>query len=235
MDATTTLSLTRVTKDVGATVKPGPMIVAEPDRVVTEPEMQNVAAGSGLNGPFLADLVVSMAAHENMAVDMYRVLRTYTSNPALQGAYKAFENDSLEAVAAHVQLMTELGIPMYYISPAARMTENLDNHMIMSFLGAGSADPLTCDLKTVEAVLLGATMCVANTRLLEQIGQAADGDARDAIGRAVATLQGPQLEHLTWAEQTQQKMVLTMVQHPATQKLTRFAEDVIGKLRQAMH
>src|ERR1700710_815658 len=173
------LLLTRVSADMGATIKPGPMVVARPQLVVTE-EMQAGVAGSRLNGPFIADIVASMAAHENMSVNMYVALRTLTNNPMLQSTYSAFEEDSLRAVAALVDLMDGLGVPMGYISPAARMTENLDNHLIMSFLGAGSADPLTIDLKTVEAVLLGATMCVANTTLLAAIANEAEGAEKDA-------------------------------------------------------
>lgn len=226
------LTLTRVTKDMGSTIKAGPMVVAEPQQLITDAEMKSVADGSGLNGPFLADLVVAMAAHENMAVNMYRVLRTVTTNPMLHSAFERFEHDSLQAVAVHLDLMAALGIPAYYVSPAARLTEGLDSHMIMSFLGAGSADPLTVDMKAVESVLLGATMCVGNTELLRQIAmEAKDGPARTALETAVAQLEGPQREHFEWAQQTRQRMALSLVKHPMAQKLAEFAEGVIAKVK----
>jgi hypothetical protein len=110
------------------------------------------------------------------------------------------------------------------------MTEGLDSHMIMSLLGSGSADALTIDMKAVEMVLLASTMCVANTDLLRQIAAVAEGDARAAIQAAVEQLEGPQMEHLEWAQATQQRMALTLVQHPITHKLAQFAEDVVAKL-----
>jgi hypothetical protein len=229
MDAET-LTVTRVTKDMGTVIKPGPMVVAGPDQVVTDKMLSDVATGSGLNGPLLADLIASMATHENMAIGMYRVLRTVVANPMLLSTFEQFEADSLAAVETHIVLMDALGIPWPYVSPAGRMTEGLDSHMIMSLLGAGSADPVTIDMKAVEMVYLGATMCVANTDLLRQIGDVAEGDTRSAIQAAVAELEGPQLQHLGWAQQTRTTMALTMVQHPITHKLTKFAETVVAKL-----
>jgi hypothetical protein len=225
-----TLALTRITKDMGATVKAGAMTVAEPDRLVTQDMLKDVAPGSGLNGPFLADLVVAMAAHENMGVNMFRVLQNLTANPMLQSVFADFEKDALEAVGVYSILMSALDIPMYYISDAARMTEGLDSHMIMSFLEGGSADALTIDLKGVEAVLLAATLCVTNTMLLGKIAAETEGDTKAALDAAVAQLEGPANEHLAWAEQTRQKMVLALVQHPTTHKLMEFAEKVVAKV-----
>lgn len=226
-----TLTLTRVTKDMGATIKPGPMVVAAPGQILTDESLKDVAAGSGLNGAFLADLVVAMAAHENMSVNMFRVLQTTTTNPMLRSTFATFEADALQAVAAHAELMGQLGIPMYYISPAARMTEGLDSHMVMSFLTAGAADPLTIDMKAVEAVLLGSTLCVSNTALLAAIGEEAEGDAKTAIQAAVQQLAGPQRAHLEWAQQTQQRMALALVKHKAMHKVMEFTETVIAKVK----
>ena len=229
-----TLTLTRVTRDMGATIKPGPMVVAPPEQVMTDAQLKDVAAGSDLNGPFIAELVVSMAAHENMAVNMFRALQNMTTNPLLKSVFADFEQDSLEAVGVHAQLMTDLGIPMYYVSPAARLTEGLDSHMIMSFLAAGSADPLTIDLKTVEAVLLGATMCVANTSLLRHIANEAQGPAKAAMETAITKLEGPQSQHLEWAQKTQQQMVMTLVKHPTTHKLMEFTEKAVATFKRAV-
>jgi hypothetical protein len=228
MDANT-LYLTRVTKDVGATIKPGPMAFAAPEATMTDDMLAEFATDSGLNAPLLADLVVAMAAHENMAVNMFRVLQNVAVNPMLRSTYAQFEQDSLEAVSVHADLMESLGVPMYYISPAARLTEGLDGHMIMSFMETGSADQLTIDLKTVEAVMLGSTMCVANTNLLRQIAEEADDEVAGAIETAVAQLEGPQMAHLTWANQTRERMVLSLVKHPIAKKMTEWAENTIAK------
>src|SRR4051794_10325031 len=118
------LTLTRVTKDMGSTVKPGPMVVAEPDQTIDDEVLNELgtASDSGLNMAMLADLVVAMAVHENMGVNLYRTLQTIAVNPMLRSAYADFEQDSIDAVAIHAGLMETLGIPMYYVSPAARLT-----------------------------------------------------------------------------------------------------------------
>ena len=229
--STTATALGRVTKDMGATIKPGPMVVVAPEQMKTDADFMHVAADSGLNGPLLADLVVSMAVHENMAVNMYRALQTVTTNPMLRSVFADFEQDSVKAVAVHAELMQTLEIPMYYVSPAGRMTEGLDAKMIESFLTAGSADPVTIDLKAVEAVLLGSTMCVANTGLLRAICDEAEGATRTALQTAIDALHGPQTDHLEWATQTQRSMVLTMVKHPTAHKLAQFAETVVAKIK----
>jgi hypothetical protein len=215
---------------MGATIKPGPMVTAEPECITTDADLADVARESKLNGPFLADLLAAMATHENMSVNLFRALRSLTPNPMLTRAFSRFELESLEAVAVHVTLMEMLGVPQYYISPAARLTECMDGHLVQSLLGSGSADQLTIDMKLVEAVLLGATMCVSNTALLARIGEEAEGHTRAAVQQAVAALEGPQRQHLQWATETREKMVLALVQHPLGQKLAQFTETAIAKL-----
>jgi hypothetical protein len=227
-------TVTRITKDTGATIKPGPMVVAAPEQTVTDEMLQNVGVEAGLNGPFLTDQLAAMAAHENMGVNLYRVLQGLVVNPMLQGRFAQFETESLQSVVVYEQLMTRLGAPIRYISPAARMTEGLDGHVIMSFLAAGSADTLTLEMKAVEAVLLASTLCVANVSLLALLAEQVEGETQQALNDAVQQLKGPAQEHLDWARTTQERMVMTMVKHPLTQKLTQFAEDVVGKVQNAL-
>jgi hypothetical protein len=230
----TDVLVTRVTKDTGAVIRPGPMVVAEPEHVANDDRLENVAVEAGLNGPFLADLLSSMAAHERMGVALYRVLQGLSNNPMLQARYAKFERDAIQAVTVHRDLMTRLGAPPNYLSPAARMTEGLDNKIIESFLGAGVADSLTVELKAVEAVLLASAMCVSNTNLLALIAEQTQGVVQQTLNDAVQQLKGPQQEHLDWARTTQERMVSAMVRSPLTQKLTEFAEDVVGTVKAAM-
>jgi hypothetical protein len=234
MSSTIDLEVTRVTKDTGATEKPGPMVVAEAAQTTTEADLSNVAAGSGLNGPFLTDLVASFGAHENMGVSLYRVLAGLTANPMLQSHFRQFEADSLQAARVHQQLLVRLGAPAQFIGPSVRMTEGLDSKMIESFLAAGSADQLTLDLKAVDTAFLASTLCVANTNTLAAIAASAKGETQQALKDAITQLDGPQREHLDWARMTRERMALTMVKHPVAQKLTQFAEDVIGKVKNAI-
>jgi hypothetical protein len=226
------LDLTRVTADVGATIKPGPMVTAPPDRAVTDDVLKNVAEGAGINGPLLADLLVAMAIHENTSINMYRALRSYTLNPMLHSAFSSFEQDALEAVGIYTELGQELGVPKYYISPAGRMTEGLNSHMVMSLLASGSADAVTADMKAVEMVMLGANMCVANTMLLAELAEEVDDDhVKGLLMDAVGKLIGPQRHHLEWAIDTRRTMAMTMLQHPVGHKLLTFAENVVAKVK----
>lgn len=224
-----------ITKETGATVKPGPMIVAEAPRVKTDEQLASVAADSGLNGPFIADLLSSAVTHERMGVNLFRFLKAQTNNPVLGAKYGQLREESERCVDAYEELITALGGDVVYASPPARMTEGMDQHLISSFLASGSADALVQELKGVEAVLLGATLCVANTELVARLAQEAkDGPSKQAMLRAVTLLLPAQQEHVRWARETQQTMVVTQAKHPLAQKVGQVAEAVVGKIKDVL-
>src|SRR5918998_479287 len=101
-------AVTRVQKDTGSTIKPGPMLVAGPEQVVTDADLTDVAAGTGLNGPFLADLLAAAAAHENDGKNLFQALGHMTANPALQARYKQFREESVVAVQTYELLAAQL-------------------------------------------------------------------------------------------------------------------------------
>ncbi len=55
-------------------VKPGPMLVALPVQTVDDAAHTSFAAGSGLNGPFLADLLSGYVMHERCGIALFRAL-----------------------------------------------------------------------------------------------------------------------------------------------------------------
>jgi hypothetical protein len=230
------MTTTAVTWDTGATAKPGPMTVVNPQRAVTDDQLADVAAGTGLNGPFMADLLVSCAAHENMGVNLYKALGAQTQNPMAQKQFAKFRDDSATAVGVHEELMSQLGVPVGYISQVARMTEALDAKVLSAFLLSGSADPMTKEIKGVEASLLASTLCVANTSLLEQICEGLDeGEARNAMRTAIDQLAPVQAEHLEWAARMQHQMVLAQANSSRTQTAANLVETVVGKIKDALH
>ena len=232
MTMTTT---TAVTWDTGATAKPGPMTVVHPERTVTDAELADVAAGTGLNGPFVADLLVSCAAHENMGVNLYTTLGAQTQNPMAQKQFAKFREDSRLAVGIYEELMTQLGIPVGYISQVARMTEAMDAKLVEAFLLSGSADPMTKEVKGVEAVMLASTLCVANASLLEQLCEGLDeGEAKTAMRAAVDQLAPVAAEHLEWAARMQHQMVLTQANSALAQKAANLAEKLVGKVKDVL-
>ena len=230
------MAQTKITKDTGATIKPGPMVVAGPEQVVADDDLAQVAAGSGLNGPFVADPVASMAAHENDGIALFRALGAMTANPMLQAKYRQMRQDAEQAVGAYESLITTLVGRVSYISPAARMTECLDGKILEAFLGSGAADPLVLELKGIEAVLLASTLCVANVSLLDQIATGVDdGPVKTALERAVGELRGPSEEHLEWAASTQRTMVLSQARSALAQKGMAAMETVVGKIKDVLN
>lgn len=235
---TMTIPPTRVTKDTGATIKPGPMITAHPDQAVTDadPTMADFGGDSGLNGPFLADFLSACIAHENMGKNLFQLLGQTTANPMLQAQYAKFRGDAVTAAQGYMTLVETLGGNPRYASPSGRMTEGLDQKMIESFLASGSADPLTLDLKGVEQVLLASTMCVANTTVLSQLADGLDegSSARTAVETAVAALAPVQEQHLEWAASMQRSMVLTQAKSRLAQTVAAVAEGVTAKIKDAL-
>jgi hypothetical protein len=76
------------TKDVGATGTPTEMTIVPPERVMSEQSLEQFAAGTSYNRPFLADLLSSFLAHEQCGVHFYRTVAGATANPMLEGRYR---------------------------------------------------------------------------------------------------------------------------------------------------
>jgi hypothetical protein len=224
-----------VTKDAGATVKPGPMVTAAPTQTVADDQLAGVASGSGLNAPFVADVLSMSVTHERDGVQLYTALGSMTANPMLQTAFKGFRTDTLRCVDVYEGLINRLGGSSLYASPAARMTEQMDAHLLQTFLGSGSADPLTLDMTMVDAVLTATMVCVANTELLLDLsGAADDGDAKAAMVEAASQLGPAQRERLEWARETRRTMAMTQANHPLVQKAARAVEGVVAKVKDTL-
>lgn len=230
------MATTRIAADTGAVLKPGPMTVAPPDRIVLDDDLVGTAPGSGLNGAFLADVLAAAVTHERMGINLFRMLGSMTANPMLQPMYATFRADAERAVEAWERLITRLGGRHTYVSPAGRMTEGMDSKIIEAFQGSGSADLLTIELKGVEAVLSAASLCVANVGLVRATASGLpEGDeTRKAMEEAVAELEGPAHDHLDWAVTTQQTMVATQLSSKFAQTVGAVAEEVVDKVKNAL-
>lgn len=221
-----------VTKDAGATVKPGPMVSAAPAQTVGDEALAGVAPGSGLNAPFVADVLSMSVTHERDGVQLYTALGALTANPMLSGAFRGFRQDTLRCVEVYETLIARAGGSSLYASPAARMTEAMDGQLLQTFLASGSADPLTLDMAMVDAVLTATMVCVANTELLFDLAGAADeGDAKTAMLEAAGQLGPAQRERLEWARDTRRTMAMAQASHPMVQKAARAVEGVVAKVK----
>jgi hypothetical protein len=152
-----------------------------------------------------------------------------------QKQFAKFREDSAVAVGVYEELMATMGVPVGYISQVARMTEAMDAKLVEAFLLSGSADPMTKELKGVEAVLLASTLCVANSSLLEQICEGLDdGEAKTAMRTAVDRLAPVAAEHLEWAARMQHQLVLVQANSSLAQKAANLAEKVVGKVKDVL-
>lgn len=220
------------TWDSGATAKPGPAMTVHPERAVTDDQLAEVAADAGLNSPFLADLLAACATHERCGVNLFTSLAARTDNPAAKHRFEKFRDDALSAVAAYDALLGQLGVPVHHASPAARMTEAMDTRLLSAFLLTGAADQMTIELKGVDAVLLASTMCVANSALMRSVAEAMDeGPSRTAVEQALEQIEPAQQEHLEWAANMQQQLVMAQVSSSTVQSVGAAAEAVVGKVR----
>jgi hypothetical protein len=225
-----------VTPETGATLKPGPMLVVVPDLLVEDAQLADFAADSGLNGPFLADVLSVGVTHQRCGMNLLRMLAANSDNPLTKPQVAAMRGQQEASIDAYEALITQLGGNPQYASPAARMTEILDSKIVEAFSLSGSADPLTRELKSVEAILLAATCSVANVDLLQALSDDADeGQSKTALTTAVGALAGPAAEQAEWARTTMLKLSTTQAKHPVVQKVAQAAESAIGAVKNALH
>ncbi|OAA27470.1 hypothetical protein UG55_1008121 [Frankia sp. EI5c] len=211
------------------------MVTVAPDHLVEEQHFDDVAAGSGLGGSFLADQLSGFIAHERMSLNLLRTLHARTDNPALRSRYAKLEGETLQAVATWEQLIRELGGNPQYASPAGRATESLDNKLVEALLLSGSADPMTFEQAGLQTFLTGANQCAANAALLAALAEEADdGAARQAMTSAADTLSRTALEHADWATGMLTKMTVAQAKHPTVRKIGQAAEKAVDAVRNAV-
>lgn len=201
---------TVVTKATGGKTRIMSMTVAEPDRVMKPEQLESFAADARANGRFLADLLSSFVAHERCGVHLYRALAGLSQNAEHKAKYEEFGRETEEHIEVYSNLIKELGGDPMYVSPAARLTEFSDSKLLESLLLTGSIDLKTQELAGVEAVLLAETKCHGNWELLKKLGQSLpeQSQAKKAIEAAVEKVEDEEDEHLNWAKQARQQMVL---------------------------
>jgi ferritin-like metal-binding protein YciE len=131
------------------------MTYVEPARTMTPEENEAFLPDAGLNGPFVADLLSDMLAHERCGAQLYRSVSQRTNSPVLRERYDRFGNETVEHVEILEGLVTQLGGDPGYVSPAARTTEKAGMGLLEStFLLSVSVDLMTQELVMLDAVLL---------------------------------------------------------------------------------
>jgi rubrerythrin len=229
---TTTTKLTG-----GTTLLMTPMTVTEPETAMPPEELNSFLEGTGLNGPFMADLLSSFLAHEQCGFHLYRTASGLTKNPMLSVKYQEFGSQTESHIGILEQLITELGGKPGYVSPAARMVEGMNAKMLEAVvLLSGSADENTVEQAMLEAVVLAETKDHANWKLLGRlVGDMPEGDAKEALAAAVGQVEDQEDEHLEWASSTWEKLAMTQARSSLAQKGMEMAEKAVGMVKDALN
>jgi hypothetical protein len=225
-----------ITQWTGATTTPAPMTTVPPELSVDDEDLKDFAAGSGLNGPFLAGVLSAFVTHERDGINLFAALAATTASPVLKSRYNGFRGDAETAASALSQLITELGGNPNYAGHVARLTEGLDTKLLEAFLLAGSSDAPPLDMLTVQATLIAATVSEAYVDLFDQLTQemSSDSATRDLIAGTMSELKGPAQEKVAWARQASATMFLIMVQHPLLEGAASKGKDLMRKLQEKL-
>lgn len=217
----------------GARSMPQEMTYVDPARQVTPDQLSELAAGTGLNGPFVADLLSEMVAHERGGAQLYRSVAGRTNNPLLKKRYEHFGKETVEHVGILEQLVERLGGDPGYVSPAARATTMAATGLLEStFLLAGSVDLMTQELVMLDAVLVAEAKDHANWGCLAALVEAIpDGDVRAALSEAVQEVQPQEDEHFGWATDMRCKMTSTLATSRMAQKAGETAQEIIERIK----
>ena len=217
----------------GARSVPEEMTYVDPARQVVPDERAEVLAGTGLNGPFVADLLSDVLAHERCGAQLYRSIAQRTNNPVLKKQYEHFGNQTVEHVEILEQLVARLGGDPGYVSPAARTTTKAGTGLLEStFLLTGSVDLMTQELVMLDAVLLAEAKDHANWSGLAQLtASLPDGDVRDAFTDAVEKVEPQEDEHLNWASDTRAKMISAQATSRSVRIVGETADKVVANIR----
>lgn len=221
------------TADTGATSEPSGLTHVDPARLLLPTEKDEFLAGSGLNGPFVADLLSDMTAHERGGAALYRSVGGRTHNPMLKQQYEHFEHQTIEHVEVLETLIARLGGDPGYVSPSARATERAGLSLVEStFLLGGSVDLVTQELVMLDAVLLAEAKDHANWSGLSQlVAEFPEGETRNAVQEAVDRVEPEEEEHIGWAQHTRAKLISAQVRSGAMQTMTAKAEEMLARIQ----
>jgi hypothetical protein len=225
------------THATGGRTMPLSMVVCQPQRAVTPDALtEQILPDSGLNVPFIAGTLSAFLAHERAGAALYRVAAEHSENPMLLQKYGEFGRETVEHTAIYEQLIADLGGDPHYVSPAARMTEQVGQKLLEGpVLLAGSVDLLSLETAFLEAVMFAEHKCHDNWILLAQLGNILpDERARQLVREAVASVEPQEDEHIRWATDTYLQLAEENAAHPAASGTTSMIERAAHKVKDAL-
>lgn len=182
-----------------------------PEAAIAPEQLGAFLDGTGLNGPFMADLLSSFLMHEQCGLHLYRTAISMTLDPMLREKYEEFGAETEEHIRIFEQLIAACGGQPGYVSPTARLTEALDSkiHEAAILLPDG-ADEAALELAILEAVILAETKCHSDWSLIQKLAaELPEGDARTAFQAAVDQVEEQEDEHIRWARETWETLIMT--------------------------
>lgn len=219
--------------DVGARSKPNEMTVVDPARLMPQSEAEQFLTDTGLNGPFLADLLSNMAAHERCGIHLYRSVIARTQNPILKRKYTEIEAEEVRHLEILEDLITGLGGDPLYVSPIARATEKADSGMVEStFMLAGSVNLMDQEMVMLDAVFLAEAKDNSNwAALAALLPSFPEGEVQDLVRTAVEEAQATEAEHLEWANDMRVKLVGLQASSSAMTAMGVKAEEMMARIQ----
>lgn len=221
------------THENGTTARHSSAVYVPPERRMTPERMEEEMADTGLNLPFVADLLSAMTAHERCGRHLYRSVAGRTNNPVLQRKYEEFGEETETHVAALAEIVVALGGDPQYVSPMARATEGQDTKLLEStFLLSGSLDTVTSEMAMLDAVLVAETIDHSNWSALSSlVAQMPAGKLRDSVSAIVERVHDQEDEHLEWARATRARMTLLQAQSSTAAALSAKADELVETVR----
>jgi rubrerythrin len=213
-----------------------PTSFSAPECAMPPEQLDQFLTDTGLNGRFIADLLSSFLAHEQCGYHLYRTAISLTNNPMLKGKYEEFCSETEEHIRIFEELIAACGGQPGYVSPTARLVEATDTkiHEAAILLPDG-ADEATLDLLMLEAVVLAETKCHADWTLVQKLTQEMpDGAARRAFQQAVDQVEEQEDEHIRWARDTWEKLIMTQAKSSVAQKGMAMAEKAVARVKDVL-
>lgn len=229
------MPVTTTTKATGGRTIPTEMTFVAPTEEMSEKAREEFLEGTGLNGPFLADLLSQFLAHEQGGFHLYRALAGQTRNPALKSKYEEFGGETEHHIEVLEALLAKVGGDPGYVSPAARITTVMNGNLLEAVtLATGSADLMTRELAMVEAVVLAETKDHADWKFMEKLAvQLPKGAIRDAFSSAVSEVAPQEDDHVSWATSTWETLAMEHAQHQQQGESKGTAAKMVGKVKDA--
>lgn len=221
------------TKERGAQAKAMAGLYVTDDAVATATGNEQRLGLDGVNGDFIADFLSAVLTHERCGTHLYRSCAARSLNPILQAKYRSFGEETERHVEILEQLITASGGNPAYVSPSARAVQGMDTKLVEStFALTGSIDLMTAELAMLDAVFLAESVDRANWVLLGRLSEVLpEGEVRDGFERAVAEVRAEEDEHLAWAQQTKEKLVLLQAHSTMGATMALKAEELAARIQ----